>query len=133
MRSLWKLLCTLSTAALLISGCGGVVQTYEGSRRDAQEVAILKTNVGALSFDTVWVDVVDGKNLVRAYSELQLSPGRHGLRVQLSSGILRTTRLITFDAEAGRIYRVQGVMARSGTYAWIEDDMSKEFVAGEKP
>ena len=129
-----KMRCALVlTSALLVSGCGGMVQTYEGPKRPAREVAVLKTNVGQLTFDTVWVDVVDDNKLIRAYSELEISPGRHSLRVQLTSGFLKASRIMAFEARAGHAYRVKGVIGVKGTLAWIEDDLSGELVAGEAP
>ena len=128
------LLCALATVfALIGSGCGGMVQTYEGPKRAAQELATIKTNVGQLTFDTVWVDAVDNMNLVRAYSELEVSPGLHTLRVQLSSGFLKTNKTIAFEARAGRVYRVNGIIGASRTIAWIEDENTHEFIAGERP
>jgi hypothetical protein len=119
--------------ALLVAGCGGMIQTYEGPKKAAQEIAVLRTNVGQLTFDTVWVDVVDDKKLIAAHSELEVSPGQHTLRVQLSSGFLKSSRVVVFDAKAGRTYRVKGVIGLRRTIAWIEEDISGDFVAGEKP
>jgi len=123
----------LAASGALVAGCGGMTQTYEGPRKSAHDVAILKTNVGELTFDTVWIDLVDGKNLVRAYSEIEVLPGRHSVRVQLSSGFIKTNRIVSFEANAGRTYHVKGVILRSGSRAWIEDDSTGEIVAGEKP
>jgi hypothetical protein len=119
-------------SALLVSGCGGIVQTYEGPKKSSHEIAILKTNVGELTFDTAWVDQVDDKTLVRAYTELEVAPGRHSLRVQLSSGIIKANTSISFEAKAGRTYRVKGIIRRNGPIAWIEDDRTGEVIAGEK-
>ena len=123
----------LAAAALLVSACGGVIQTYEGPKRAAQEVAILKTNVGELTFDTAWIDLVDGKNLVIAYSEIAVLPGRRSVRIQLSSGMLKASGTVSFEARAGRTYRVKGFIRRGTPYAWIEDEATGETVAGEKP
>jgi len=123
----------LAAGALLLSACGGMVQTYEGPKRAAHEIAILKTNVGELTFDTAWVDVVDGRNLVVAYSEIAVLPGRRSVRVQLSSGILKASGTVSFEAKAGRTYRVKGVIRRGVPHAWIEDEGTGETVAGEKP
>jgi len=110
-----------------------MVQTYEGPRRPAHDVAILKTNVGEATFDTVWIDRVDSRDLVIAYSDIAVLPGRHSVRIQLTSGFLRANEIVSFDANAGRTYHVKGVIRRNGTRAWIEDDSTGEVVAGEKP
>ena len=135
MSAVRNLLCVLLAAggALLVAGCGGMIQTYDGPRKPAHDVAILKTNVGELTFDTVWIDLVDGKNLVRAYSEIEVLPGRHSVRIQLSSGIIRVSRLVSFEANAGRTYLVKGIILRSGSRAWIEDNSNGEIAGGEKP
>src|SRR5215510_4005174 len=135
MSAVRKLLRVLLAAsgALLVAGCGGLIQTYEGPGKPAQDVAILKTNVGELTFDTVWIDLVDGKNLVRAYSEIAVLPGQHSVRIQLSSGVLRASRIVSFEASAGRTYHVKGAILRSGTRAWIEDNSNGEIAGGEKP
>ena len=36
----------LAASGALVAGCGGMTQTYEGPRKPAHDVAILKTNVG---------------------------------------------------------------------------------------
>ena len=115
----------LLTAALLcasIAGCGGIVRAYDGPPRRSQEVAILKTNVGELTFDTVWVDRVDERTLIRAYSELEVAPGPHILRVQLNRGMIKANTTIPIEAEAGHAYRVRGTLGRQGPIAWIEDE-----------
>ena len=121
------------SGALLLGGCGGVVQTYDGPKRNANEMAILKTGVGELTFHTVWVDRVDEATLVRAYSEVEVAPGRHSLRVQLSGGIVKASTNISFEARAGRVYRLQGTIGRGGAIAWIEDERTGEIVAGDRP
>jgi len=128
-----RLRALLAVSAMLVSACGGVMQVYEGPKKPSNEVAILRTNVGELTFDTAWVDLVDGRNLIRAYSEVEILPGRHSLRIQLSSGILKASRTVSFEAQAGRAYRVRGSLRSGGTYAWIEDDRTREAIAGAQP
>lgn len=118
---------------LLAAGCGTLVQTYEGPKRPTSEVAVLKTNVGELSFTTAWIDLVDGRDLVIAYSELEVLPGRRTVRVAIKAGFLGGSRTLSFDAVAGRSYRVRGLLARGGAHAWLEDERTGELVAGEKP
>lgn len=118
---------------LLAAGCGGTTQTYLGAKKPAHEVAVLKTNVGELTFTTAWIDVVDGKDLIVAYSELEVLPGRRSVRVAIKAGIIGGNRTLSFDAIAGRAYRVRGLLARGGSYAWLEDESTGQIVAGEKP
>ena len=118
---------------LLVAGCGGTTQTYVGPKKSAHEVAILKTTVGEISFDTAWIDLVDGKDLVLAYSEIEVMPGRRSVRIQLSGGMIKASRTVSFEAIAGRTYLVKGLIRRGGPYAWIEDGRTGEIVAGEKP
>jgi hypothetical protein len=110
-----------------------VIQTYEGPKRSPQEVAILKTNVTELTLDTAWIDVVDGRNLVVAYSEIAVLPGRRSVRIQVSTGMFKASGTVSFEARAGRTYRVKGLIRRGTPFAWIEDDGTGETVAGEKP
>jgi hypothetical protein len=132
MKAARKIVCVVAaTISLLTSGCGGMTQTYEGPKKAAGDVAILRTNVGELTFQTAWIDRVDDKNLVRAYSEIELLPGPHSVRIQLSSGFLRASRTVAFEAKGGHTYRVKGLMGRAGTSAWLEDAATGEIVAGE--
>ena len=119
--------------ALVLSACGGAVQTYEGSKKAAHEVAILRTNVGELTMTTTWVTRVDGKELVVAYTEIELLPGPHTLVINLTGGVLRAAATVSLDAKAGRIYRLQGTVHRGNFLAWIVDQGTGEVVAGLQP
>jgi hypothetical protein len=120
----------LATGALLIFGCG-TTQTYDGPKKAVQEVAVLKTNVGEIALDTAWVGRLDGKEIVLAYSELEVLPGLRSIQVNVKRGFLTRSKAFSFEARAGRSYRVRGEFG-SG-YAWIEDESTGEIVAGEKP
>ena len=126
------LIAVLTTAALLVSGCG-TVQTYDGPKRAAHEVAVLKTNVGELTLDTTWIGQIDGKEFVLAYSEVEIMPGRRSLRVNFKRGFIARSATVSLDARAGRTYRLKGVLGSGKLYAWIEDESTGETVAGEKP
>jgi len=123
----------LIAAALFLSACGATVQTYEGSKKPADEVAILKTNVGELTTTTTWVTRVDGKDLVVAYSDIELLPGRRSLGINLTGGILRAAATVSLDAKAGRIYRLHGTVRGASFLAWIVDQGTGEVVAGQQP
>ena len=123
----------LMAVALFLSACGGTVQTYEGSKKAAQEVAFLRTNVGELTMTTTWVTRVDGKELVVAYTEIELLPGRRTLGINLTGGVLRAAATVSLDAQAGRIYRLHGMVQRGDFFAWIVDQGTGEVVAGQKP
>ena len=118
---------------MLLWGCGGTVQTYEGSKKAAHEVAILRTNVGELTMTTTWVTRVDGRELVVAYSEIELLPGRRTLAINLTGGVLRTTATVSLDAKAGGIYRLHGTVQRGNFLVWIVDQGTGEVVAGQQP
>lgn len=117
---------------LLAAGCG-TTQIYDGPKKPLHEVAVLRTNAGEIAFVTTWIGQIDGKELVAAYSEFEVLPGRHSLRVLLKAGILGASRNFSIDAKAGHTYRVKGIFSRSSAYAWIEDESTGEIVAGEKP
>jgi hypothetical protein len=120
----------LATGALLVLGCG-TTQTYDGPKRSAQEVAILKTNVGEIALDTVWAGRLEGKEIVLAYSELEVLPGLRLVQVNIKRGFITRSKTVSFEARAGRNYRVRGEFG-SGS-AWIEDESTGKIVGGEKP
>ena len=122
----------LVTVALLVSGCG-TVQTYDGPKRAAHEVSVLKTNVGELTLDTTWIGQIDGKELVLAYSVVEIMPGRRSLRVNFKRGFIARSETVPLDARAGRTYRLKGELSSGKLYAWIEDESTGEVVAGVKP
>ena len=122
---------TLAFALLLLAAGCGTTQTYEGPKKSAQEVAIVETNVGELTLDTTWVTAVDGKDLHLAYPKIEVLPGLRSLRVNIKRGFLTRGKTMSFEAIAGRTYRLIGEF-RSGS-AWIEDKSSGQVVAGEKP
>ena len=123
----------LMSVALSLSSCGGTVQTYEGSKKAAHEVAILRTNVGELTLTTTWVPRVDGKELVVAYTDIELLPGRRTLGIALTGGLLRAAATLSLDAKAGRIYRLHGMVQRLDFIVWIVDQGTGEVVAGQQP
>ena len=125
----FSIACLAILAAQLV-GCG-TVQTYEGPKKATHEVALVKTNIGQAALDAVWVGRLDGKELVLAYSELELAPGSHATQILIKRGFLTRSKAISFDAKAGHTYRVSGEF-NSGT-AWLVDEGTGELVAGEKP
>ena len=122
----------LATGALLVFGCG-TTQTYDGPRKAAREVAVLKTNVGEISLATAWVGQVDGKEIVPAYPELEVLPESRSIRINFKRGFIARAETVSLEAKAGRTYRARGELKSGKLYAWIEDECTGEKVAGEKP
>jgi len=120
----------LALVAMLVQGCG-TMQAYEGPRKPANEIAVIKTNVGELALDTAWVGKLDGRSLVLAYAELEVAPGSHSAQILIKRGFLTRSESFSFDAKAGHTYRVKGDFHLGK--AWVTDERTGELVAGEKP
>jgi len=120
----------LAIAAMLVQGCG-TMQAYEGPRKAAHEVAVLRTNIGEPALDAVWVGRLDGRRLDLAYAELEVAPGLHSAQVLIKRGFVTRSDDLSFDAKAGHHYRVKGDFHRGR--AWVLDERTGELVAGEKP
>jgi len=120
----------LAIAAMLVEGCG-TMQAYDGPKKPASEIAVIKTNIGELALDAVWVGQLDGKRLDLAYAELEIAPGPHQAQILIKRGFVTRGIPASFDAKAGHTYRIKGDFHLGKT--WVLDEGTGELVAGERP
>lgn len=99
--------------ALLVSSCFGptyIVQQYKGSPRAPETIATLRV-VGS---EPVRLLVLDGDDVAApiasdARLHIEMEPGRHVLRVLDANAPNEPSQTLVFDAEAGKVYRVEYV------------------------
>ena len=122
---------------LFSAGCT-TMQSYEGSKLPPEKVALIKGSFGLINLASIIE--VDGK--ARGFTEesAEILPGEHAVKIQVRSGwgsILMPqyigNKTLSFQANAGHTYRVDGTIKKGDTFAWIVDEATNEVVAGEKP
>ena len=122
---------------LLFAGCA-TKQAYEGSKLPRESVATIKPTAGII--DAAWILQVDGKE--RGFFEeiVEVLPGEHTIKIQVTSGFggifspqFVGNKTLSFRASAGHTYKADGTIKKGDTFAWIVDDTTNEVVAGERP
>jgi hypothetical protein len=106
LESRWKGLVVV-VAVLALVGCPAgptyVVQQYPGPQRAQETISILRVN----GKDNVRIGALDSEEITARIAEdvrlhLELLPGHHALLVKTGEAYER----VSFDAEAGKVYRV---------------------------
>ncbi len=135
---------------IVVSGCG-TMKAYPGPELPREQLAIIKE--GAADFkilgrtSVIAIRAVDGLKRGHGDETIAIKPGRHNLSVQLvllshATGILgkildpNTATPLTqfsFEAEAGRTYVLHGRLVSGDAVYWMEDEASKQVIAGKKP
>lgn len=134
---------------LLIAACAPK-QTYTGERLPAEQVARIQRNTIKIHLyytRTLNVASVDGLQPSALQTDYEVLPGQHVLAVK----VFWTTKLLlaplvtaqnwqvntnslTFEAEAGHRYRLNGEEGPNKIYyVWLEDADTGSIVAGTRP
>ena len=124
----------LGAACLLFSACGPM-KAYEGEARPAEEIAVLQWSNWT---GGVRVKSLNGE-LPGQASSAQILPGENIVNFIHSPnfGLTTYSMTLTFDAEAGRRYKIDadcdGTVTCKPFWAWIEDAGDGSLVAGRRP
>lgn len=134
---------------MLTTSCGST-QTYPGERLPQARVArinVLTTHRHFLYNLNIIVKAVDGVNIGKADMTYEVLPGEHTLYVicqswyhVLAAPVMASKQFtvvpgnfLTFRAEAGRRYTMNGEDIDEVFYIWLEDVETGSVVAGRKP
>lgn len=124
------LLCLGLAAALAVPGCPGptfVVQQYGGPARPPESVATLRVN-GEEPVRLLFLDDQDvaAPILEDGRLHIEMLPGRHRLVVANARAPHERYAPLTFDAEAGKTYRVAFVAGAAGEARIYEVDRGRD-------
>ena len=153
---------TTLLAALVVmslsSGCVTVPaalapKAYEGPALPKEEVAVITTRFTETYHGTQWdfvrIAAVDGKGCFELFSPMggrtpdcgsaaEVLPGRHDIDLERHTqgfvgSQVSTTRRLSFNAEAGRLYMAHTGKGSEQDWFWIEEQATGEVVAGSRP
>lgn len=133
---------------LLVGGCAAQ-QTYTGERLPAEQVARIQRNTIKTHLyytRTLNVVSVDGMQPSSMATDFEVLPGQHTLSLRVlwqtqllaapivaSKGWQVNTNSLTFQAEAGRRYKLNGEEGSNNIYfVWLEDADTGSLVAGSR-
>jgi hypothetical protein len=134
---------------LLLNGCAAK-QTYSGERLPPEQVAKIQRNTIKTHLyytRTLNVASVDGMQPSAMQTDFEVLPGQHTLSLRVlwqtkllaapvvaSQGWQVNTTSLTFQAEAGRRYKLNGEEGPNNIYfVWLEDADTGAIVAGTRP
>jgi hypothetical protein len=144
-----RMLCTLAVLMVLTASCG-TTQTYPGERLPRDRVARIDRSAMHQHFLynlNINVAAVDGVNATSTQTTYEVLPGEHTLYVTFYSSyhilaapvmaskqfVVVPGKFLTFRAEAGRKYKMNGEDIDEVFYIWLEDVETGTVVAGRKP
>ncbi len=115
----------LLIVSIFLNGCG-TMQLYTGDRLPKGEVAIIKTNMDSWLRNT-WISEIDGKPVGIMNTKVEVLPGVHTLRIKVKDSefaqpVYMGVDTISFEAEAGHVYRVDGKIKRVEAVTWVIDE-----------
>ncbi len=144
-----RILCVLAVLLVLTTSCA-TMQTYPGEKLPQDRVARIDRSAIHRHFSyniLINVAAVDGVNATSTQSKYEVLPGEHTLYVTchlkydlvvaLAMGskqfVIVPGNLLTFRAEAGREYKMNGEDVGELFYIWLEDVETGSVMAGRKP
>ena len=124
---------------MLSAGCM-TVKGYQGEARGVGETALLTET----SYHPLYIKSVNGETVGFFHNKASILPGTNYLRVKVlmpTGSDVRGVPMIenyfikeiTFEAKAGHVYRIDGIINRNNQWVWVEDSESREVVGGHKP
>lgn len=148
MKAIWER-CVLVLLLLLATGCGAT-QTYTGEKLLKEQVALIQRNtIQRLLYYVLTLNVadIDGIKPSQFQTYYEVLPGEHTLSIRViwqthlvaaplvaSKGLNLANNTITFRAEAGRNYRLNGEEGADKLFfVWLEDADTGSLVAGRRP
>ena len=119
-----------------LSGCASS-QAYEGEKLPPEKEALIKGSYHVFG-TSASVTAIDGKDMRWTSGEIKALPGDHELEIHLQSGVYMfysfAKAKVSFTAEAGHVYRVEGRMRQGKlTGVWVVDEADDSVVGGKKP
>ncbi len=115
----------LLIGSIFLNGCQ-TMQLYTGDRLPREEVAIIKTNMESW-FRNTWISEIDGKPVGIMNTKVEVLPGVHTVRIKVKDSefaqpVYVGVDTISFEAEAGHVYRVDGKVRRVEAVTWVIDE-----------
>ena len=129
----------LLTVALAIGGCSVPPQrTYSGEQLPPEKVSLLVSAMREFYLGGVQAEIIRVDETKIKYGVVEALPGEHTVEIRLNMYILWSTKhgkpqTMNITTEAGHIYRAYGKCNRGDNQIWIEDQKTKEVIAGNKP
>ena len=139
--------------AISLTGCAALNDTiagdpwraYAGVRLSGDKVALIKTS-GMRSYTSeTYIFLINDITVEKIGGYIEVLPGHYVLEAHVAQrlggpgsllGALSEKRAqgsIVLEAEAGRIYVVDGRVVDGQAILWIEDEKTEQVVAGNKP
>ncbi len=127
---------------LAIVGCvPTTVKMYEGPALPPEETATIKGSwhYNVVSNTSIIILKADGKFAHITTDPIEVLPGEHEITVRIEHGNLATgwgwmtlpSQTLSFQAEAGRVYRVDGSFFKG--HIWVVDETTGVEVAAHRP
>ena len=116
-------------------GCG-TIQVYTGDRLPKEEVAIIKQN-GTRPY-YIAIKEIDGKPVSSVFRDFEILSGVHTLRINVMGSFpgfdkKENSDTISFLAESGHVYRVNGWLDEQGNAVlWVTDEETNNPVTLER-
>ena len=115
----------LLIGSIFLNSCQ-TMQLYTGDRLPKEEVAIIKPNMEGW-FRNTWISEIDGKPVGITNTKVEVLPGVHTLRIKVKDSefalpVYMGVDTISFEAEAGHVYRVDGRIKRVEAVTWVIDE-----------
>lgn len=134
-----KIKITLVIGLLLaIAGCITPVKMYEGADLPPEQTAIIKPTCPKLfNPECASIVEVDGKDVPpNNLLPIAVLPGEHEIMCEVLFSIgykwlVSPARTLTFQADAGHVYRVDGIYHKN--HLWIVDETTGVEVAAHRP
>ena len=153
MKSPGRSFLLLLSLVSLLAGCAALNDTiagdpwlaYPGPSLPREQVALIKTSGIRDYFSEAYIFRINDIAVEKIGGNIEALPGTHTLEVSVTQrlggpasllGTLSEKRArgnITLDAEAGHVYIVDGRVVDGQAALWIEDENTRQVVAGRKP
>jgi len=119
--------CSGLVAALILAtaGCKGLPKNK----------AEISSSIWNYPFKEVVIETVDTQPVRPGGDKITIDPGLRAVtaRIQVTADGPAPTGLVTFVAEGGHSYRVQGKCVGDDAVLWVTDRENRQVVGGKKP
>jgi hypothetical protein len=134
----------LAAGLFLFASCM-TLKAYQGESLPDNDSAIITEH----SYAPIYIEKVDDESFRFYHDSAKVLPGTHTLKVKFltpdpieergmrtSDGmIMHGHQKVTFSfqAEAGRVYKVDALLKGRKYWIWVEDEINGKVVGGQKP